>query len=101
MRETRITPGVLYRTVLLAFGLVVLGLIVWINLQALVVVLAAEINVVRQHHLYPRALLTPFTDDVDLTRGDKSTYAGAAQAQRTKEFEEVDVRFGDRRRPDR
>jgi len=53
------------------FGLV-LGLIAWIYLLALVTVLAAEINVVAQRHLWPRALLTPFTDDVQLTSADKT-----------------------------
>jgi len=45
------------------FGLV-LGLMAWIYLLALITVLSAEINVVAQRHLWPRALLTPFTDDV-------------------------------------
>jgi hypothetical protein len=44
-------------------------------------------------HLYPRALLTPFTDDVDLTSGDERVYADAARAQRAKGFQRVDVRF--------
>ena len=49
------------------FGLV-LGLIAWIYLLALVIVLAAEVNVVAHSRLWPRALLTPFTDRVRLTR---------------------------------
>jgi hypothetical protein len=44
--------------------------------------------------LYPRALLTPFTDNVDLTDGDRSTYTAKAKAERTKVFEKVDVTFG-------
>jgi membrane protein len=32
-------------------------------------------------------LLTPFTDNVELTRGDRKTYAGQAKAQRAKGFE--------------
>lgn len=79
----------------------VLGLLAFLNVAALAVVLCTEINVVRVDHLYPRALLTPFTDDVELTGADKRTYAGAAQAQRAKESEEVDVRFQDERRPRR
>ena len=43
--------------------------------------LCAEANVVATDHLYPRALLTPFTDNVELTRGDRKTYAGQAEAQ--------------------
>jgi hypothetical protein len=42
----------------------------------------------------PRALLTPFTDNVDLTDGDRSTYAAKAEAERTKVFEKVEVTFG-------
>jgi membrane protein len=51
---------------------------------------------VRAKRLYPRALLTPFTDAVDLTRGDRSAYAGQAEAQQAKGFETIDVSFGAR-----
>lgn len=71
----------------------VLGLLAFLYLTAVVLVLCVEVNVVRVDHLYPRALLTPFTDDVDLTRGDKASYTGQAQAQRSKGFEHVDVHF--------
>ena len=71
----------------------VLGLLGFLYLAALAVVVCTEINVVRVDRLWPRALLTPFTDDVDLTPGDKGTYARAAKAQRTKGFENVDVDF--------
>jgi hypothetical protein len=76
----------------------VLGLIAWIFLGAVIVVLGVEVNVVGTHHLYPRALLAPFTDNVDLTSADKRAYAGYAAAQRTKGFQSVDVRF-DKDRP--
>jgi membrane protein len=72
---------------------IVLGLIAWIYLAAIVLVIGAELNVVRAKRLWPRALLTPFTDDVDLTRGDRRTYTDAARAQRTKGFQSVDVTF--------
>jgi YihY family inner membrane protein len=72
---------------------VVLGLLAWIFLASLGVVLGAEINVVRVKHLYPRALLTPFTDDVDLTSGDLLAYTDAALAQRLKGFQTVEVTF--------
>jgi YihY family inner membrane protein len=72
---------------------VVLGLLAWIYLASLSIVIATEINVVRVKHLYPRALLTPFTDDVDLTSGDQRAYADAALAQRAKEFEDIQVAF--------
>ncbi len=70
-----------------------LGLIVWIYLGSLVVVFAVEYNTVRSLKLYPRALLTPFTDEVDLTPADKRSYRQQAEAQRAKGFEEITVRF--------
>lgn len=71
----------------------VLGLIAWLYLAAVALVLSVEINVVRVKHLYPRALLTPFTDNVDLTHGDQEAYADAAKAQQNKGFEHVEVSF--------
>lgn len=75
----------------------VLGLIAWIYLLALVTVLATEISVVARRHLWPRALLTPFTDDVRLTAADKRTYTAYAESERHKGFESIDVDFA---RPD-
>jgi membrane protein len=72
----------------------VLGMLAFLYIAAAWVVLCTEINVVRVERLYPRALLTPFTDSVDLTAGDRSTYAAKAEAERTKGFEKVDVTFG-------
>jgi YihY family inner membrane protein len=74
------------------FGLV-LGLIAWIYLLSLVIVFAAEINVVAQRRLWPRALLTPFTDRVRLTSADERAYTGYAESERHKGFEVVDVGF--------
>ena len=74
------------------FGLV-LGLIAWIYLLALVMVFAAEISVVSHRRLWPRALLTPFTDRVRLTSADERTYAAYAESERHKGFEVVDVGF--------
>lgn len=71
----------------------VLGLIAWLYLAAVALVFSVELNVVRVKRLYPRALLSLFTDNVDLTRGDQESYADAAKAQRNKEFEHVDVSF--------
>ncbi len=71
----------------------VLGLLAFIYLAAMAVVLCVEVNVVRVRQLHPRALLTPFTDNVDLTSGDRSVYSDSAKAQRTKGFEKVDVQF--------
>jgi YihY family inner membrane protein len=74
------------------FGLV-LGLIAWIYLLSLVTVLAAEINVVAQRRLWPRSLLTPFTDNVRLTSADERSYTAYAESERHKGFETVDVGF--------
>jgi uncharacterized BrkB/YihY/UPF0761 family membrane protein len=71
----------------------VLGMLGFLYITATVVVMCVEINVVRVDHLHPRALLTPFTDDVELTRADRRSYANQAEAQRSKGFEEVDVTF--------
>jgi YihY family inner membrane protein len=71
----------------------VLGMLAFLYIAATVVVLCIEINVVRVDRLYPRALLTPFTDNVDLTAGDRNAYATQAQAQRSKGFENIDVTF--------
>lgn len=71
----------------------VLGLIAWIYLLATMTVIAAEINVVSQRRLWPRSLLTPFTDNVHLTSADERTYASYAESERHKGFETVDVDF--------
>jgi membrane protein len=71
----------------------VLGLLAFLYLASVVGVLCVEINVVRVDKLHPRALLTPFTDDVDLTAGDRRSYTGLAKAQRQKGFETVHVTF--------
>ena len=72
---------------------VALGLIAFIYPAAVAVVICVEINVVRVDHLYRRALLTPFTDNVVLTAGDERGYADQAKAPRSKGFEEVNVLF--------
>ena len=71
----------------------VLGLLAFLYLAAVAGVLCVEVNVVRVDRLYPRALLTPFTDHVDLTPGDERSYTGLAKAQRSKGFQEVEVTF--------
>ena len=71
----------------------VLGLIAWIYLAAVLVVMSVEVNVVRAHGLFPRSLLTPFTDDVLLTTADEEAYTAQAAAQRAKGFERVVVTF--------
>jgi uncharacterized BrkB/YihY/UPF0761 family membrane protein len=92
--------GTLYVTNVLAetnsmnktFGLV-LGLIGLLYIAAVMGVLGIEVNVVVKRRLWPRALLTPFTDNVDLTDADRRAYAGYARAQRHKGFENVEVTF--------
>lgn len=72
---------------------VVLATLIWMYLQSLILILAAEINVVSDRKLWPRALLTPFTDHVELTAADRRVYAMYAAAQRFKGFEQVTTDF--------
>ena len=73
----------------------VLGLIGLIWLTAVIGVLGIEVNVVLERRLWPRALLTPFTDRVSLTEADRRAYTSYARAQRHKGFETVEVHFTD------
>lgn len=77
----------------------VLGLLAFLYLISTSLVFCAEINVVRVDRLYPRALLTPFIDDVALTPADRKTYTRKAKAERVKGFQRVNVRFDAGRRP--
>jgi YihY family inner membrane protein len=74
------------------FG-VALAAIAFVYLQALAVMIAAEVNVVRHLRLWPRALLTPFTDDVELTAGDRRAYSLYAATQQFKGFETICADF--------
>ncbi|MEO6018674.1 MAG: YihY/virulence factor BrkB family protein [Knoellia sp.] len=74
------------------FGIVI-GLFAFFHLAAFGTVFFAEADVVRGRHLYPRALLTPFTDDVDLTDGDRRAYAQQARIGRFKQYQQIDVDF--------
>ncbi len=78
----------------------VLGLIALIYVATVIAGLGAELNVVRTERLYPRALLTPFTDDVDLTAADRRAYRSYARARRHKGFERVEVSFDDEQTED-
>jgi membrane protein len=84
VRNTSLTYGVFA---------VVLGLLAWIYICAVLMVMCIELNVVRERRLYPRALLTPFTDDVELTDADRRAYTAYANAQRTKGFQTIEVSF--------
>lgn len=75
----------------------VLGLMAFIFLASVTVVLGLEVNVVTARKLYPRALLTPFTDNVVLTEADQKAYAAYAKSQRHKGFQSVEVTFEERR----
>jgi membrane protein len=78
----------------------VLGLLAFLYLTATTLLLCAQGNVVATDRLYPRALLTPFTDNVELTHGDRKTYIGQAKAQRAKGFERIDVTFDEEKSKD-
>jgi membrane protein len=72
---------------------IVLGLVAFLYVNATAVLLCMEINVVRVSRMHPRSLLTPFTDNVILTPGDRRAYTRQAKAQRSKGFQHVDVNF--------
>ena len=76
------------------FGLV-LGLIGIIYVASFIGVIGVEVNVVLARKLWPRALMTLFTDNVSLTDADRRAYASYARAQRHKVHENVEVRFID------
>lgn len=76
---------------------IVLGLLVFLYTMSVAIMLCVEVNVVRMEHLWPRALLTPFTDQVVLTSADQRAYAQHAEAQRLKGFQRIDVFFDETR----
>jgi YihY family inner membrane protein len=65
---------------------IVIGLLLWIFLQARVVLYAAEVNVVRANHLWPRSIAPP-----PLTDGDKRAYAAYAETEERRPDERVAV----------
>ena len=66
----------------------VIVLLSWFYLQAQVVLLAAEVNVVRQFRLWPRSLADP-----PATSADFRAYEGYAERERYQPEEEVDTEF--------
>ncbi|SCB96552.1 MULTISPECIES: YihY/virulence factor BrkB family protein [unclassified Gordonia (in: high G+C Gram-positive bacteria)] len=72
---------------------IVLGLLAFLYVSSIVIVICLETNAVRVDRLYPRSLLTPFTDNVSLTKGDEAAYSAQVLAQRNKGFQEIDVSF--------
>jgi len=61
--------------------------------RSVAVVQCVEINVVRVDRLWPGALLTPMTDNVQLAPGDERPYIDEARAHRNKGFQEIDVQY--------
>ncbi|MGW4568616.1 YihY/virulence factor BrkB family protein [Streptomyces sp. NPDC004561] len=76
------------------FG-IVLGLIAWLYVGALIFLTAAEVGSVRLLRLWPRSLLTPFTDHVVLSAGDRRAYRSYAATEAFKGFQKIRVRFED------
>ena len=79
------------------YGKDVAGVIVllsWFYLQAQVVLLAAEVNVVRQYKLWPRALTDP-----PATQADFRAYEAYAERERYQPEEDVDTEFGGKPNP--
>lgn len=72
---------------------VTLGLLALIYVATVMAVIGVQINVVLNRRLWPRALLTPFTDSVDLTDADRRAYTAYAKAQRHKGFERIRIFF--------
>jgi membrane protein len=70
------------------FFAIVIGLLAWISLAAQLFLLAAEINVVRARHLWPRSLAAP-----PLAHKDREVLAGQAEEERARPEEHVDVKF--------
>jgi membrane protein len=66
----------------------VIVLLSWFYLQAQVVLLAAEVNVVKQYRLWPRAMT-----DAPATEADFRTYEGYAERERYRPQEDVDTSF--------
>jgi YihY family inner membrane protein len=69
----------------------VIGLLAWIFLGAQVTLLAAEVNVVRKRHLWPRSIVQP-----PLTEADARALTQYAQQEQRRPEEEVSVRIDDR-----
>jgi YihY family inner membrane protein len=73
------------------FFAIVIGLLAWISLVAQLLLLAAEINVVRARRLWPRSLVAP-----PLASEDRKVLASQVEEERARPEEKVDVRFEER-----
>jgi uncharacterized BrkB/YihY/UPF0761 family membrane protein len=78
----------------------VLSLLAWIYLGAITVVICAEFSAVRAGQLWPQALLTLFTENVQLTAADQRAYTSYAKTEGHKSFQNIDVSFGSPPHPD-
>jgi YihY family inner membrane protein len=67
----------------------VIGLLSWLYLGAQITLYAAEINVVRARHLWPRSLLHD-----PPTAGDEETLTAIAKVEEQIEGEQIEVSFG-------
>lgn len=74
------------------FG-IVLGLLAWLYAGALIFLTAAEVGAVRVMRLWPRSLLTPFTDRVHLSPADRRAYQSYAATEAFKGFQKIRVQF--------
>jgi membrane protein len=72
---------------------IVLGLLAWVYVGSATVVMCAEFNAVRARGMWPRSLMAPFSDNVDLTVGDQRAYISYAKTELHKTFETIDVSF--------
>ncbi|WP_129310804.1 YihY/virulence factor BrkB family protein [Streptomyces sp. L2] len=74
------------------FG-IVLGLLAWLYVAALIFLTAAEVDSVRIMRLWPRSLMTPFTDRVHLSAGDRRAYRSYVTTEAFKGFQKISVHF--------
>lgn len=74
------------------FG-VVLALLAWIYLEAVIVVVCAEINAVLARRLWPRSLLSLWTDTPDLTAADRAVYESCTRIEKYKSYQRIMVDF--------
>jgi YihY family inner membrane protein len=72
---------------------IVLGLLAWVYVGSVTVVMCAEFNAVRARGMWPRSLLAPFSDNLDLTIGDQRAYISYAKTELHKTFETIEVTF--------
>lgn len=70
------------------FFAIVIGLLSWLFVAAQLTLLAAEINVVRRYHLWPRSITQP-----PLTAADRAVFERLARAQERRPEVEIGIAF--------